>query len=229
MTCISRKIMTSETRDDFSHQFLSYHWPQEFKSRRLFPRQIENEPFIEYSQRRQYPRQIDNQPLIENLSYPSDENGDDGNVEANDASEDDSGENDESEGDESEHDSEEDEDDDGVGEEQNQYGDQKKEKEENQSHQTGDKNIEAWNSRSDIRKFMEGFIGDEETLPYPDQVEKVAGFCERGSSAESKRHVALLNDTNDGGNGPKKRPCCRPYKGPLSSQKFRDELAKKVL
>ncbi|KAH9207985.1 hypothetical protein DL95DRAFT_415189 [Leptodontidium sp. 2 PMI_412] len=30
--------------------------------------------------------------------------------------------------------------------------------------------------QSDIRKFMEGFVGDEETLPYPDQVEKVVDF-----------------------------------------------------
>jgi len=75
--------------------------------------------------------------------------------------------------------------------------------------------------------FMEGFIEDEETLPYPDQVEKVVGFCEQGGSTESKKHVALLNDTNDGGDGPKKRPYCRPYKGPLTSQKFRDELEQK--
>ncbi|PMD47172.1 hypothetical protein L207DRAFT_627873 [Hyaloscypha variabilis F] len=219
--------MTSETRNEFPHRFLSCHWPQEFKSRRPFPRQIENEPFIEYCQRQQFPRQKDNQTPIKHLSYPSDENGDDGSVGGSDAGESDSGETDESEGDESEDDSEEDEDDDGVGEEQSQYGDQKKEKGENQSHQTGDNNVEAWNSRSAIRRFMEGFIGDEETLPYPDQVEKVVGFCERGSSTESKKHVALLNDTNDGGNGPEKRPYCRPYKGPLTSQKFRGELEKK--
>jgi hypothetical protein len=218
--------MLSDTREDSPHQFLSCHWPQEFKSRRKFPRQIENEPFIEYCQFRQFPRQIENQPFIEHLKNPSDENGNDGGVEGSDACEDNSGENGESEEDESENDNEEDEDDDGVGEKENQYGD---EKEENQSHQTSNKNAEAWNGRSAIRKFMEGFIGDEETLPYPDQVEKVVGFCEQGSPRESEKHVALLNDTNDGGTGPKKRPYCRPYKGPLTSQKFRNELGKQVL
>ncbi|KAE9363171.1 hypothetical protein N431DRAFT_357765 [Stipitochalara longipes BDJ] len=73
---------------------------------------------------------------------------------------------------------------------------------------------------------MEGFVGDEEALPYPDQVEKVVGFCEQGSLTESKRHVALLNDANDGGPSLKNRPYFRPYKGPLTLQKFRDELKK---
>jgi len=112
--------MTSETRDDFPHQFLSCHWPQEFKSRRWLPRQIENEPFIEYC------RNIETQPLIEHLTYHSVENGDDEIVEGSDACEDDLGENDESEGDESEDDSEEDEDNDGVGEEQKEHRDGKK-------------------------------------------------------------------------------------------------------
>jgi hypothetical protein len=227
--------MPSDTREDFPHQILSCHWPQEFKSRRRFPRQIENEPFIEYCQRRRFPRQIENKPFIEHLQNSSDGNKDDESIESSDTYEDVSDENDESEGDESEgdaseeDDSEEDEEEEDEGEEENQYGDEKKEKEENQSHQTGDKNAEAWNSRSTIRKFMGGFIGDEETLPYPDHVERVVDFCEQGSSTESKKHVALINDTNDGGTGPKKRPYCRPYKGPLTSQKFRDELEKQVL
>jgi hypothetical protein len=195
--------MPSDTREDFPHQILSCHWPQDFKSRRRFPRHIEDQPFIEY------------------LQNSSDGNGDD---------EDKPDGSDESEGDESEEDdSEEDQDEEGEGEEDTQYGDEGKEKEENQCHQTGDENAEAWNSRSTIRKFMEGFIGDEETLPYPDQVEKVVDFCEQGSSTESKKYVALLDDTNDGGTGPKKTPYCRPYKGPLTSQKFRDELEKQVL
>jgi hypothetical protein len=219
--------MASDTREDLPHQFLRCRWPQEFKSRRRFPRQIENEPFIEYCQHGQFPRQIENQPSIGNPQDPSDGNGDDRNVEDRGTYGDNSDENDESEGEESqEDDSEESEDE--EDEEENQYGDGKKE-EKNQSNQTGDKNAEAWNSRSTIRKFMEGFIGDEETLPYPDQVEKVVAFCEQGSSTKSNKYVALLNDTNDGGTGPKKRPYCRSYKGPLTSQKFRNELEKQVL
>jgi hypothetical protein len=161
--------------------------------------------------------------------------GDDGGVEGSDTCEDNSDENDESEGDESEGDESEgdDSEEDGVeedeGEEENQYGDKKTEEEKNQSHQTGDKNAEAWNSRSTVRKFMEGFIGDEETLPYPDQVEKVVDFYEQGSSTESKKHMVLINDTNDGGTGPNKKPYCRPYKGPLTAKEFRDELEKQVL
>lgn len=222
--------MPSDTLEDFPHQFLRCHWPQEFKLRRRFPRQIENEPFIEYCERRQFPPQIENQPSIENLQNPSD---DDVGVEANDTYEDNLDQNSGSEGEESEDDSEEDEDEEdedeeGGGEEENQYSDEKKEQEEKQSHETSDNNAEAWNSRSAVRKFMEGFIGEEKTLPYPDQVEKVVGFCEQESYTESKKHVALLNDTNDGGTGPKKRPYCRPYKGPLTSQKFLHELKKQV-
>jgi len=202
--------MPSDTRENFPHHFLSCHWPQEFKSRRRFFRQLENEPFVEYLQK-----------------HPE-RNRDDGAIESSDTYEDNSDENDESEEDESEDDdSEEDEDEEDDGEEENQYGDEEKEMEEYQSHQTGDKNAEAWNSRSTIRKFMEGL--DEEALTYPDQVAKVVDFCEQGSSTESKKYVALLNDTNDGGTGPKKRPYCRPYKGPLTSQRFRDELEKAVI
>ena len=213
--------MTSKTREG-SRQFLDCYWPQEFKSRRSFRRQRENEPFIEYCQRRQFPQQIEDQPFIKQLNKLPGENTDVGNVEGSDACKDNSDEDDESEGDDFEDDSEDDEDDDSEGEEEDQYGDLKKEKEELQRAQ-------AWKSRSPIRKFMEGFEGDEEALPYPDQVEKVVSFCEQGSSTGSKRHVALLHDANNGGPSSKKGPYCRPYKGPLTSQKFRDELEKQVL
>lgn len=213
--------MTSKTREN-SRQFLDCYWPQEFKSRRSFPRQRENEPFIEYCQRRQFPRQIEDQPFIKQLNKLPGESADGGSVEGSDACEDNSDEDDESEGDDFEDDSEDDEDDDGEGEEEGQYGDSKKEKEELQRAQ-------LWKSRSPIRKLMEGFEGDEEALPYPDQVEKVVGFCEQGSSTGSKIHVALLHDANNGGPSSKKGPYCRPYKGPLTSQKFRDELEKQVL
>ena len=210
--------MPSDTQEDFPHQFLSCHWPQEFKSRRLFPRHKEDQPLIEYLQN-----------SFGGKGDDGDKSGESDESEG-DESEGDESEGDESEGDESEEDdSGEDEDEEGKGEEETQYGDEKKEKEENQSHQAGDKDAEAWNSRSTIRKFMEGFVGDEETLPYPDQVEKVVDFCEQGRSAESKKYVALLDDTNDGGTGPKKTPYCRPYKGPLTLQKFRKELEKQVL
>lgn len=214
--------MPSDTQEDFSHPFLSFHWPQEFKSPRRFPRQIENEPFIKYCGQRQYPDQIENQTSNGHLQNSANGNGNDGSAEGSDAYEDNSDENDNSEGDESEEDDSEEEED---GEDE----DERKKKEDNQSHQTGCMNAEAWKNRSNIRKFMEGFIGDEETLPYPDQVEKVVDFCEQGSSAGSKKHVALIIDTNDGGTGPKRRPYCRPYKGPLTVEKFRSELEKQVL
>jgi hypothetical protein len=222
--------MSSDTREEFPHQFLSCHWPQEFKSRRKFPRQIENEPFIEHCQRRQFPPQRESLPCIEHLKPPPDKNGDDRGIDSSDIFENNSHEIYESEGDDSEDDdSEEDEDDDGIDEEEIQYGDEKKEIGESQNYQGNDKNGEAWNSRSAIRKFMEGFVGDEEALSYPDQVEKVVSFCEQGSSIEPKKYVAMLNDTNDGGTGPKKKPYCRPYKGPLTAQMFRHELEKEVL
>ncbi|PMD14241.1 hypothetical protein NA56DRAFT_664794 [Hyaloscypha hepaticicola] len=210
--------MKSKTREN-SRQFLDCYWPQEFKSRRSFPRQRENEPFIEYCQRRQFPRQIEDQPFIKQLNKLPGESADGGSVEGSDACEDNLDEDDEPEVDDFEDDSEDDEDDDGEGEEEGQYGDSKKEKEELQRAQ-------LWKSRSPIRKLMEGFEGDEEALPYPDQVEKVVGFCEQGSSTGSKIHVALLHDANNGGPSSKKGPYCRPYKGPLTSQKFRDELEK---
>ena len=203
--------MPSGTREDFSYQFLSCNWPQEFKTRRVFGRLILNEPFITY---------------LENRATG---NGDGGSIEESYSFVDESDGSDESEGDESEDGdsdcSSEDEDED---ETESQYGDEKKAMEENANDQAHDKDRELWKKRSNIEKFMGGFVGEEETLPYPDEVEKVVGFCSQGGVPDSKKQVALLNDTNDGGPDLKKKPYIRPYKGPLTARQLRGELEKQV-
>ena len=84
--------------------------------------------------------------------------------------------------------------------------------------------------QSNVRLFMEGMAGDEETLKYRDQVEAVARFCEKSKLHEHS--MALIDDSKHASdfekNGPMKRHC-RPYLGPLTSQKsLLQELRKKV-
>jgi len=101
-----------------------------------------------------------------------------------------------------------------------------------------DKGIEACNRYSDVRSFMEGMIDDKDFLEYHDRVEMVASFCEQanlreydpkpGQKALDGKHVALLDDRNIGGIMADKKGHCRPYLGPLTGQRLREELSKKV-
>jgi hypothetical protein len=99
-----------------------------------------------------------------------------------------------------------------------------------------DKGIEACNRYSDVRRFMEG-TGEDTDFQYRDQVEMVASFCEQANLRELKRKsgqkaldgkgVALLDD-RIGGIMADKKGHCRPYLGPLTGQRLREELRKKV-
>jgi len=107
-------------------------------------------------------------------------------------------------------------------------------------YRNGDKGAESCNERSDVRDFIVGMTGNEETLQYPDQVEQVASFYEQGNFGESEtktgqgRKVALLDDRNICGTifvnqGPFQ--CtghCRPHLGPLTSEELYEELERKV-
>lgn len=92
----------------------------------------------------------------------------------------------------------------------------------------GDKKEEPFDRPSTARIFMEGLTGDKEILPYPDQVEVVAGFAEQEKLEESETPVALLDDMISGGDisvKPKARKSCR---WTLNLKELRAELSKQV-
>ena len=87
---------------------------------------------------------------------------------------------------------------------------------------------------SKIRQFMKGGIGDDQMLQYPNQIEQVAGFCDR-NAVESEERVALLDDRSngsydggDGGSLSEMQGDRRPYLGPLTAQELAVELSRKV-
>ena len=94
---------------------------------------------------------------------------------------------------------------------------------------------EAFSRPKIVRLFMKGMLGDEDKLPFRDQPETVARFCEKestkldsGSVGKNTKTVALLDDRNDGGIIFAKEGNCRPYLGPLNSQQLRNELSRQV-
>ena len=103
-----------------------------------------------------------------------------------------------------------------------------------------DQDGEAKNRPSEVRIFMTGLTGDEDALPYRDQVEEVASFCEQAKvrdvgekPIEGGKNKVLLDDRNirdtilvNKGLSPPGE--CRPYLGPLTSQQLEEELRKKV-
>jgi hypothetical protein len=84
------------------------------------------------------------------------------------------------------------------------------------------------NGISIVRTFMTGMTGDEETLQYANQIERVAGFCEQSSIRESEKHVVLLDDRRNSGTIYEKPAYSRLYQGPLTSQQLREKLSKQV-
>jgi hypothetical protein len=75
---------------------------------------------------------------------------------------------------------------------------------------------------------MKGMTGDEESLPYRDQVDVVAGFAEQATSREIEKVVALLDDRNSAGTIPVRRRRSRPNWGPLTAKQLHEELSKQV-
>jgi hypothetical protein len=87
---------------------------------------------------------------------------------------------------------------------------------------------EPYKGRSIARVFMKGMIGDEESLPYRDQVDVVAGFAEQAICTDFEKAVALLDDRNSAGANPVRRRRGRPNWGPFTPKQLREELSKQV-
>lgn len=92
----------------------------------------------------------------------------------------------------------------------------------------GDENEEPSDRPSTARIFMEGLTGDKEILPYPDQVEVVAGFAEQEKLEESETPVAVLDDMISGGDISMKPKACKSCRWALNLKELRAELSKQV-
>jgi RNase P subunit RPR2 len=75
---------------------------------------------------------------------------------------------------------------------------------------------------------MEGLTGDEEILPYRDQVDVVAGFAEQEKLEESETPVALLDDMNSGRGISMKPKACKSCRWILNLKELRARLSKQV-
>lgn len=91
-----------------------------------------------------------------------------------------------------------------------------------------DENEESCGRRGTARVFMEGMTGDEEHLPYRDQVDVVAGFVEQAMYKGCEKPVALLDDRKSGGRMPLKQKDFRPRRWTLTIKELRAELSKPV-
>jgi hypothetical protein len=85
------------------------------------------------------------------------------------------------------------------------------------------------NIRATARIFMEGMTGDDEILPYRDQVEVVAGFAEQKKTANYEKHVALLDDMSSGGADSGESKVCRSYRWTLTLTELRARLSNQVV
>lgn len=203
--------MPAETHDEPLYQPLRCQWPSIFTRRRQFDRQSENQPYIEF---------------LQTLRFDAEEEEEEDDEELN------------SENDEGEYASSDDDDDYSIETTENAVGwDREKIEIEGRVRSRND-DTTSWKSCSNVRLFMTGLMGDEDSLQYRDQVKEVVGFCEgAGLEVESNGHghygtkrVALLDDRNRGGTtvDVHSRSCRRPYLGPLTAQQLQQELCKKV-
>jgi hypothetical protein len=200
------EIMRRDTAEEFSLPALRRHWPHQFKKGRIFNRDSANKSYISFIQ----------EEILD--SGDEDEDKDDyENVEEEEEGWSDIG-----------HDSNHYEDEAGN------YKDETENKDERTSyHMKNDQ--ETGFGRRHVRIFMTGFIGDDDKLPYRDQVEQVSSFCEsagwevdEGATGKQRKIVALLDDRNDLDTGVTDKGRSRPYLGPLTSQELGVELSKKV-
>jgi hypothetical protein len=193
--------MVTESPHESSHQALRRYWPQEFTKRRVFNRQDENRPYIEYIKSLQV--------LFDNANEDEEEDGEDDDTEDRD---------------ESSENVDEDEDEDGDEDEVDKHGGMNEIQDENR---IDAKDVTSCTKHGTVKLFMKGVEGEEDALQYLDQVEQVASFCAPQSFKDLAKHVALLNDSN-GIAIPGKMRECGPYQGPLTAQQLRDELSKEV-
>ena len=193
--------MLTDTQEDFPRHSFRCYWPQEFKKRRRFVREEENQPYIT--------------GIKKWLLASLDDCG---------------GEDDDDEADEDE-DKFDDNVEDVVevfSDTEAQVNGQRDVSEDKDQRRKDDEKAESCSEHGSVRLFMTGMTGDEDALQFPDQVEQVASFCEQASSRTTEKKMALLDDRTNGGTMLKKSGHYRPYKGPLSSQQLRVELSKKV-
>jgi hypothetical protein len=109
----------------------------------------------------------------------------------------------------------------------------KERRENNNGKQIDDEITKDCNRYSNVRLFMTGATGDEDTLQYKDQVKQVANFCERSSKERDSEigvtSMALLDDRNSRGAIVQKQGDFRPYRRPLTTSELCKELSKKVV
>jgi len=86
---------------------------------------------------------------------------------------------------------------------------------------------EVRDARSVARIFMLGMTGNEEILPYRDQVDVVAGFLEKASFEESEKPVAFLHDMMSGRRSPISQEDYKPQAA-LNLNELRVRLSKQV-
>jgi hypothetical protein len=170
---------------------------------------------IDFTKRRKFNRDSENQPYIEYLEqrrYLGEEDVDD---------------------DEEEEEDEEGEDDDGdsvLSEDDQPSNAPEDEIEGNEDDKLDLGNItDDGHPMSNVRRFMKGMTGDEESLENYDLVDEVANFCEKGSvGGVQKKYVAIIDERNHYGTIVDKRGHCRTNLKPLTLEQMRDKLSKKV-
>ncbi|KAF4632047.1 hypothetical protein G7Y89_g6081 [Cudoniella acicularis] len=202
---IERRNVDQNTQG-ISSSVLQYCWPEKFTKRRKFDRNTESQPYIEY---------------LETQLYDGEEEEDEDEDEE-DADEEDADEDADEEGDDKNDISSEDDDSTNEPEDQGEgrqdtlgYQDEKR---------NSGKGTETCDRGSVFRRFMKGWIGDEDE----NQVDEVASFCETSPrNALNPKSVALLDDRNDGGIKFDKKGHYRPNLGPLTLQEFYEKLSKR--
>ncbi|PMD62170.1 uncharacterized protein K444DRAFT_363253 [Hyaloscypha bicolor E] len=93
--------------------------------------------------------------------------------------------------------------------------------------------VVCYDQKSTVRLFKEG--EGEELLPYRDQVDVVAGFCEMdGTNPDNTRRdnpvegsVVLLGESGKAEKAHSKYGQYRCYRGPMTSQQLKSELSRK--
>jgi hypothetical protein len=221
-------------REEATRQSMHCSWPLEFFERReYFDRSAENQPYIEWLR---YPfRDPDNAP-----GMTDDEDEDEEDDE--DDEDDEDGENKEEEAQHEEN---------KIGIEDQKYIDSLQVAlteyfdSVNDADEKGDKRLggndagsgprgtnnekkRAYDPRGTARVFMEGMVGDEEILPYRDQVEVVAGFVEKAIYMESDKPVALLDDRKSGDIVSMRQKDYKARRWTLTLEELRVKLSKQV-
>jgi len=96
--------------------------------------------------------------------------------------------------------------------------------------------LERYGRESIPRVFMKGITGEEQSLPYRDQVDVVVGFCEKAlantvgtkGSGPEKSRIILLDDTTHSCGIAKTDEQRRTFRGQLTPNQLREKLGRPV-